>query len=64
MYSGSADQTPDSVNTGGAASDSWESSVYSHIKTKAELLHEIVIETLDALLALQHYAIGSTDDCG
>jgi AcrR family transcriptional regulator len=37
-------------------------SVYSHIKTKAELLHEIVIETLDALLALQHDAIASTDD--
>jgi AcrR family transcriptional regulator len=37
-------------------------SIYSHIKTKAELLHEIVIETLDALLALQHDAIGSTDD--
>jgi AcrR family transcriptional regulator len=37
-------------------------SVYSHIKTKAELLHEIVIETLDALLAMQHDAIASTDD--
>jgi AcrR family transcriptional regulator len=37
-------------------------SVYSHIKCKAELLHEIVIETLDALLALQHDATASTDD--
>jgi AcrR family transcriptional regulator len=37
-------------------------SIYSHIKTKAELLHEIVIETLDALLDMQHDAITSTDD--
>jgi AcrR family transcriptional regulator len=37
-------------------------SIYSHIKTKAELLHEIVIETLDALLAMQHDAIASSDD--
>jgi AcrR family transcriptional regulator len=37
-------------------------SIYTHIKTKAELLHEIVIETLDALLAMQHDAIASTDD--
>jgi AcrR family transcriptional regulator len=37
-------------------------SVYSHIKTKAELLHEIVIETLDALLSAQHDATASTDD--
>ena len=37
-------------------------SIYSHIETKAELLHEIVIETLDALLAMQHDAIASTDD--
>ena len=37
-------------------------SIYSHIKTKAELLYEIVIETLDALLDMQHDAITSTDD--
>ena len=37
-------------------------SIYSHIKTKAELLHEIVIDTLDALLAVQHDAIASTTD--
>jgi AcrR family transcriptional regulator len=37
-------------------------SIYSHIKSKADLLHEIVIETLDALLAMQHDAIASTDD--
>jgi TetR/AcrR family transcriptional regulator, cholesterol catabolism regulator len=35
-------------------------SIYSHIKSKAELLHEIVIDFLDALLAVQHDAIAST----
>jgi AcrR family transcriptional regulator len=37
-------------------------SIYSHIKTKAELLHEIVVDTLDALLAVQRDAIDSTTD--
>lgn len=37
-------------------------SVYTHISSKAELLQEIVIETLDALLAIQREAITSTSD--
>lgn len=37
-------------------------SIYSHIKTKAELLHEIVIDFLDALLEAQQDAIASTPD--
>ena len=35
-------------------------SIYSHIKTKAELLHEIVIDFLDTLLTGQQDAIAST----
>jgi AcrR family transcriptional regulator len=35
-------------------------SVYTHIRSKAELLREIVIDTLDALLAIQQEAIAST----
>ena len=35
-------------------------SIYSHIKSKAELLHEIVIDFLDAILTAQHDAIAST----
>ena len=37
-------------------------SVYTHISSKAELLREIVTETLDALLAIQREAIDSTPD--
>jgi AcrR family transcriptional regulator len=37
-------------------------SIYSHIKTKAELLHEIVIDFLDTLLTGQQDAIASTPD--
>ncbi len=37
-------------------------SIYTHIKTKAELLHEIVIDTLDTLLAVQRDTISSTTD--
>jgi AcrR family transcriptional regulator len=37
-------------------------SVYTHINSKAELLQEIVIETLDALLVIQSEAITSTPD--
>ena len=37
-------------------------SVYTHISSKAELLQEIVIDTLDALLAIQNEAITSTSD--
>ena len=37
-------------------------SVYTHISSKAELLQEIVIDTLDAILAIQSEAITSTSD--
>jgi AcrR family transcriptional regulator len=37
-------------------------SVYSHISSKAELLQEIVIETMDAILKIQAEAIASTPD--
>lgn len=37
-------------------------SIYSHIKSKADLLHEIVIDFLDTILAVQHDAIASTPD--
>jgi AcrR family transcriptional regulator len=37
-------------------------SIYSHIKTKAELLDEIVIDFLDELLAVPQDAIASTPD--
>ena len=37
-------------------------SIYSHIKSKSELLHEILIDTLDALLAVQQDAIASSSD--
>jgi AcrR family transcriptional regulator len=37
-------------------------SIYSHIKSKSELLHEILLDTLDALLAVQHDAIASSPD--
>ncbi len=37
-------------------------SIYTHIKTKCELLHEILIDTLDALIAVQQDAIESTPD--
>ena len=37
-------------------------SIYTHIKTKSELLHEILIDTLDALIAVQKDAIESTPD--
>ena len=37
-------------------------SIYSHIKSKSELLHEILIDTLDAILAVQQDAIASSPD--
>jgi TetR/AcrR family transcriptional regulator, cholesterol catabolism regulator len=37
-------------------------SIYSHIKSKSELLHEILIDTLDAGLAVQQDAIASSSD--
>ena len=37
-------------------------SIYSHIKSKSELLHEILIDTLDAILAVQHDAVASSPD--
>jgi AcrR family transcriptional regulator len=37
-------------------------SIYSHIKSKSELLHEILIDTLDAILAVQHEAVASSPD--
>ena len=37
-------------------------SIYSHIKSKSELLHEILIDTLDALLAVQRDAIATSLD--
>jgi AcrR family transcriptional regulator len=37
-------------------------SIYSHIKSKSELLHEILIDTLDAILAVQRDAIASSPD--
>lgn len=37
-------------------------SVYSHISAKSELLHEIVTETLDALLTEQAEAIATSSD--
>jgi AcrR family transcriptional regulator len=37
-------------------------SVYSHISSKAELLHEIVLSTLDAALDIQADAIASSSD--
>jgi AcrR family transcriptional regulator len=37
-------------------------SIYSHIKSKSELLHEILIDTLDALLAVQRDAVASSPD--
>jgi AcrR family transcriptional regulator len=37
-------------------------SVYSHVKSKAELLNEIVIDTMDAILEVQHEAINSSTD--
>jgi TetR/AcrR family transcriptional regulator, cholesterol catabolism regulator len=38
------------------------SSVYSHVDSKAELLHEIVLDTCAALLAIQREAQASTTD--
>lgn len=37
-------------------------SIYSHIKSKSELLHEILIDTLDAILTVQHEAVASSPD--
>jgi AcrR family transcriptional regulator len=37
-------------------------SIYTHIKTKSELLHEILIDTLDAIIAVQKDALESTPD--
>ena len=37
-------------------------SIYSHIKSKSELLHEILIDTLDAILAMVQDAIASSPD--
>jgi AcrR family transcriptional regulator len=37
-------------------------SIYSHIKSKSDLLHEILIDTLDALLAVQRDAVTSSPD--
>jgi AcrR family transcriptional regulator len=37
-------------------------SIYSHIKSKSELLHEILIDTLDAILTVQRDAISSSTD--
>jgi AcrR family transcriptional regulator len=37
-------------------------SIYSHIKSKSDLLHEILIDTLDAILAVQRDAIASSPD--
>lgn len=37
-------------------------SIYSHIKSKSELFHEILIDTLDAILAVQQDAIASSPD--
>jgi AcrR family transcriptional regulator len=37
-------------------------SIYSHIKSKSELLHEILIDTFDAILAVQHDAVASSPD--
>jgi AcrR family transcriptional regulator len=37
-------------------------SIYSHVKSKSELLHEILIDTLDAILAVQLDAIASSPD--
>lgn len=37
-------------------------SIYSHIKSKSELLHEILIDTLDAILVVQQDAIASSPD--
>jgi AcrR family transcriptional regulator len=37
-------------------------SIYSHIKSKSQLLHEILIDTLDAILAVQQDAIASSPD--
>jgi AcrR family transcriptional regulator len=37
-------------------------SIYSHVKSKSELLHEILIDTLDAILAVQQDAIASSPD--
>lgn len=37
-------------------------SIYSHIKSKSELLHEILIDTLDAIVAVQQDAIASSPD--
>src|ERR1700739_1488896 len=37
-------------------------SIYSHIRSKSELLHEILIDTLDAILAVQQDAVASSPD--
>jgi AcrR family transcriptional regulator len=37
-------------------------SVYSHVRSKAELLRDIVLSTLDAVLAAQADAVASTND--
>ena len=37
-------------------------SIYSHIRSKLELLHEILIDTLDAILAVQQDAVASSPD--
>src|ERR1700754_2284913 len=37
-------------------------SIYSHIKSKSDLLHEVLIDTLDAILAVQYDAIASSTD--
>jgi AcrR family transcriptional regulator len=37
-------------------------SIYSHVKSKSELLNEILIDTLDAILAVQQDAIASSPD--
>jgi AcrR family transcriptional regulator len=44
------------------ALDIGTTSVYSHIRSKADLLRDIVLQTLDAVLAAQADAITSSDD--
>jgi AcrR family transcriptional regulator len=44
------------------ALDIGTTSVYSHISSKAELLHEITLSTIDAIITTQADAIASSDD--